>query len=449
MKKLALIGAQWGDEGKGKITDALAETSQVVVRYQGGHNAGHTIYPNGQKFVLHLIPSGIFHPQTTSVIAHGVVLEPKALVREIQDLQRAGVKVSAENLKISTEANIITPLHVLLDAARESSKKTGSKKIGTTGKGIGPCYEDFYSRKGLKLKHLFSLEKIKERLMESFAEKVTLIENLYKQKVELQFDEIAHELHYWGSQLQDYAADTWSFLQEDHGTIVYEGAQGILLDINYGTYPYVTSSSPSVAGIYSGAGVANGQMDRVIGVMKAYCTRVGNGPFPTELHDEMGQSLQKKGGEIGATTARIRRCGWLDLPMLRYAIKAGNLTELAITKLDVLSGFSELKICTHYHYRGKVYDQFYPFMEMEHIQAQLESMEPFHDNFDNEDPFSPALNAYLAKIESAAQIPIRFLSYGPNRNQLKIINSSLQGEDNEAFGPHLRRRATGSQLQSL
>ncbi len=416
MKSVAIIGAQWGDEGKGKLTDLLAEKSDLVVRYQGGHNAGHTIWVNGQKTVLHVIPSGILHKHCLSVIGHGVVLEPQNFFNELKNINSI-TKVTPDNLKVSSSATVITSYHRLLDAARESQ---GPEKIGTTGKGIGPAYEDKVSRRGIKVKDLLDKDTLIRRLSSGFAEKAILFKHLYQIDIP-SIDEEVERLYQYGIQMKDFVTDTFSLIDESARSgkkVLYEGAQGILLDIDYGTYPYVTSSSTAMAGIFTGAGLPQGQLDEVIGVAKAYTTRVGEGPFPTELFDEIGATLQKKGNEIGATTGRKRRCGWLDLPLLRYAIKCSKLTSVALTKVDILSGLPELKVCYAYEIGGKVVDCAYPGINLYQAKPLYREFKSFEDDFTSAP--SKEFNEYLEYIESQLGIPVGIYAFGPDRNQIKM-----------------------------
>jgi adenylosuccinate synthase len=415
MQTLAIIGAQWGDEGKGKITDLLAEKCDLVVRYQGGHNAGHTIWVNGQKTVLHVIPSGVLHPHCLSVIGHGVVLEPENFLKELATIRNV-TKVTPENLKLSSTATVITSFHKLLDAARESQ---GPEKIGTTGKGIGPAYEDKVSRRAIKVKDLLDKDTLVRRLSNGYAEKAILFKHLYQ----IDFPSIEEEverLYKYGETLKDYVCDTFGLI--DHSLqqgkrILYEGAQGILLDIDYGTYPYVTSSSTAASGIYTGAGVPGQRVQEVIGVAKAYTTRVGEGPFPTELFDELGAEIQKKGNEFGATTGRKRRCGWLDIPLLRYAVKCSQLTSIALTKLDILSELSELKVCYAYEVNGKIVDCAYPGINLYGAKPLYKDFKPFTDDFARGKP-SAELETYMSFIQETLGIPVGIYAYGPDRNQV-------------------------------
>ena len=415
MQTMAIIGAQWGDEGKGKITDLLAEKSDLVVRYQGGHNAGHTIWVNGQKTVLHVIPSGVLHPHCTSVIGHGVVVEPENFLTELKRIKLV-TKVTPDNLKVSATASVITHYHKLLDAVRESQ---GPEKIGTTGKGIGPAYEDKIGRRGLKVKDLFDKDQLVRRLNIGLAEKAVLFKTHYQ----IDFPSLEQEverLYQLGQEMKDYVCDTFSLIDQSLNQgkrILYEGAQGILLDIDYGTYPYVTSSSTAASGIYSGAGIPGHKLEEVIGVAKAYTTRVGEGPFPTELFDEIGSLIQIKGNEVGATTGRKRRCGWLDIPLLRYAIKSSQLTSIALTKLDILSNLSELKICYAYEVNGQLVDCAYPGINLAHATPLFKDFKPFTDDF-SDGKTSAELDQYMGFIEKSLGIPVSIYAYGPDRNQI-------------------------------
>jgi adenylosuccinate synthase len=415
---MAIIGAQWGDEGKGKITDMLGEKCDVVVRYQGGNNAGHTIIVGNKKTVLHLIPSGILHSHCLSLIAHGVVFDPTAFEKELKELRESGAHVSPENLKISMNCAVITSYHKLLDAQREGHTNT---KIGTTGRGIGPAYEDKVSRKGLKLKDLLDRQKLKERLQESLQEKEILFQHLYK----IQYPSIQAEvdnLYQYGQQLAPFLCDTFALIDKSMTNgkkMLYEGAQGVLLDIDYGTYPYVTSSNTSSGGIFTGAGIPGGKIDEVLGIAKAYTTRVGQGPFPTELHDETGEAIQRVGNEFGATTGRRRRCGWADLPLLRYGIKASNITSIALTKLDVLSHINELKVCYAYEYQGQQIDTAFPGLDLTQVKPLYRTLKPFKDDFKTT-RYSDELLSYIKILEEGMGIPVGILAFGPERAQIQF-----------------------------
>lgn len=415
MKTMAIIGAQWGDEGKGKITDLLGEKMDMVVRYQGGHNAGHTIIVDGKKIVLHLIPSGILHSHCLSVIAHGVVLEPDAFLKELDEV-RTHIPVSGKNLKISENTAIITIYHSLLDQARENQ---GPVKIGTTSKGIGPAYEDKIGRRGIKVKDLFDRTRLTKLVTESVQEKMFLFEKMYKIDVPSVASEV-ERLFKAGERIKEFVDDTFALIcdYEAQGKkILFEGAQGILLDVDYGTYPYVTSSSTSLAGIYSGAGLPSGKVDEVLGIAKAYTTRVGEGPFPTELFDSVGEYIQTTGKEFGATTGRKRRCGWLDLPLLRYTSRCSHLTSIALTKLDILSGMDQLKVCYAYEYQGKTIDVARPGLDLAKVRPLYWDLKPFKDDFKS-DRFSPELEKYIQTIEENLKMPVGIAAFGPERKEI-------------------------------
>lgn len=418
MKSLAIIGAQWGDEGKGKITDLLGSKCDYVVRYQGGNNAGHTIIVDGKKTVLHLIPSGILHDNCVSVIGHGLVLDPEAFKTELEEVQSV-ISVTPEKLKISMNCSVITYYNKLLDGQRESK---GPVKIGTTGKGIGPAYEDKVSRRGIKVKDLFDYDKLVKKLEMNIIEKRVLFSQYYDVQFPSPVEE-AKRLFELGKLIQPFTCDTFLLLDQAHSKgkkILFEGAQGILLDIDYGSYPFVTSSNTSIGGIYTGAGVPGKTVEEVLGITKAYTTRVGEGPFPTELDCEMGEELQQKGHEFGATTGRRRRCGWIDLPLLKYTVKASNLTSIALTKVDVLSGLKELKVCTGYKYEGQEITCSSPDIDLERAEPIYKECKVFHDNFET-DEFSSEFKEYIQTIEEFVGVPVGMISHGPDRKQIRFM----------------------------
>lgn len=418
MKTLAIIGSQWGDEGKGKITDLLAAKCDLVVRYQGGNNAGHTIIVEGKKTVLHLIPSGILHPHCLSLVGHGVVFDPRAFKVELTKVRDAGADVTPKNLRLSRGATVITAYHKLLDAVREAQ---GPVKIGTTGKGIGPAYEDKAGRRAIKLGDLTNKEVLVKKLTASLQEKAALFDNLYKVEYP-SVEQEANELFELGQELAPFLDDTFALIDQALSSgkkVMYEGAQGVLLDVDWGSYPFVTSSSTAAGGIYTGAGVPGTHVEEVLGITKAYTTRVGEGPFPTELFDAMGVDIQKKGGEFGATTGRPRRCGWLDLPLLKYSVKASNLTSLALTKLDVLSHMGKLKVCTAYEIDGKKYDMASPGLDLSKVKPVLEEVDGFDDDFTT-DKFSESLKTYIQKIEKHVGVPVGIVAFGPERHQIQF-----------------------------
>ena len=418
-----LLGLQWGDEGKGKIVDFLASQYDIVARFQGGPNAGHTLLFKDQKFVLHQIPSGIFHPHIKNVIGNGVVLDPIVLKIEIENVQTQCSFSVVSRLFISQRAHLIIPTHQLLDACYEQHK--GERKIGSTLKGIGPAYRDKIARIGLRVGDIFKND-FKEKY-----EKLTEIHQKILSHYDFQIKTLKDKKrNFWKSieYMQKIPTiDSIYFINEQMNLkkkVLAEGAQGTLLDVDYGSYPYITSSNTSVGGVNTGLGVAPKYIQSVFGVFKAYCTRVGNGPFPTELFDKTGKILQKMGNEFGATTNRIRRCGWLDLPALKYAIMLNGITKLFITKIDVLGIFEELKICTHYRLGNGNITEKLPFtLSNENIHpiyrsfpgwnCKLDKMTSFKD-------FPKELLNYIYFIEKETEIPIHIISIGPNKNQVII-----------------------------
>ncbi len=415
---LVIIGSQWGDEGKGKITDILASKCDIVARFQGGNNAGHTIIVGDNKYVLHLIPSGILNRNVVSLIGHGVVIDPSALLDEIGELVKRGVKIGPDNFKISENCTVITSYNKILDSVREQK---GSQKIGTTGKGIGPAYEDKVARRAIKLRDLLDKETLYDRLKKNVQEKEVLLKELYK----VEYPSVQQEcerLFSFGKLLAPYLIDTFSYIDsavKSNKRIMFEGAQGALLDVDYGTYPYVTSSSTTAAGVYTGIGMVAGQLNEVIGITKAYTTRVGEGPFPTELHDVDGEKLQKNGNEFGATTGRKRRCGWLDLPLLAYTVKSSAITNIALTKLDVLAQMESFKVCTHYRYQGKLIDCAFPGIDLTRVEPVYKDMKIFSSDFSG--GISNELQDYISLIEASTGVKVGIIAYGPERDQVKFL----------------------------
>ncbi|VAX20257.1 Adenylosuccinate synthetase [hydrothermal vent metagenome] len=353
MPVIVVVGTQWGDEGKGKIVDMLTEKVDIVARYQGGANAGHTIVVKGEEYILHLIPSGILHKGKMCVVGNGVVIDPKQLLDEARELEERGFETKGA-LFISNRAHLIMPYHKLLDKAAEN--QTLAKKIGTTGRGIGPAYSDKASRIGLRVGDLFRPEEFRKKLIRAVEQKNSILKHLYGTDDVANVDEIYNEYMEYADKLREYVADCGTILRKAlkaGKTALAEGAQGTMLDIDHGTYPFVTSSSACSGGACAGLGVAPNSITEVIGIMKAYTTRVGEGPFPTELEDAMGEKLRSEGGEFGATTGRPRRCGWLDTVVGRYAVEINGVTGIALTKLDVLDDFDEIKICVAYDVDGK------------------------------------------------------------------------------------------------
>lgn len=355
MANVIIVGAQWGDEGKGKIVDLLTESADVVARYQGGHNAGHTVMINDKRFILHLIPSGILHRDKICIIGNGVVIDPSALIEEMEGLKREGVYVG-KNLFISGNAHVIMPYHKSIELGSERAR--GEKRIGTTGRGIGPAYVDKMARRGIRMIDLLNQEVFKEKLRENLDDVNFLLTHRYNSK-RIMMKKVYDDYMRYADYLSPYITDTTLLinkLMEKGKDVLFEGAQGTLLDVDHGTYPYVTSSSASAGGACTGLGISPLRIDGIIGVMKAYTTRVGGGPFPTELKDKTGESLRERGGEYGATTGRPRRCGWLDAVSLRHSIRVNGFTGIALTKLDVLDTMEKIKICVayEYNYNGEI-----------------------------------------------------------------------------------------------
>ena len=425
-----VIGSQWGDEGKGKIVDLLSPDTDVVARYQGGANAGHTIVwenddGSTEEFVLHLVPSGIFHEGVTCVIGNGVVLDPKAVLEEIEKIESLGIDVEGR-LKISHNAHLIMPYHKAIEAAQEEERASASDddEIGTTGRGIGPAYTDKFARTGIRVVDLLDEDVLRRKLRRSIEEKNAILRDVYDAEA-LDVDRIVEEYVEFDQKIDDYVTDTSKYLADalDRGErVLAEGAQGSLLDVDFGSYPYVTSSHPTAGGCCTGLGVSPTTIDRVLGIAKAYCTRVGNGPFPTELENEAGRKLRKKGDEFGATTGRPRRCGWLDLVALRYTSMINGFNELAITKLDILSGMDELKVCTRYRYDGKTTQRF-------PSEAQtLERVEPLYETLPGWDEdisemrhieeLPAEARDYLAFIADYLDVEVGLVSNGPRRDQI-------------------------------
>jgi adenylosuccinate synthase len=446
MPGLVIVGAQWGDEGKGKVTDLLAERADAIVRFQGGNNAGHTIVRDGEEFKFHLIPSGILYPDKACVIGNGVVLDPRILLGEIEGLRRRGVEVG--NLKISANAHLIMPYHVLLDTAGEV--KLGKLSIGTTRRGIGPCYADKALRLGIRVQDLLDEKILRTKIRAALEPKQQALRELSVQRRKLRKEagegdrEAAEQaiggapdprldLHTmteehvsYGHRLEPHIADTarlcWDVLDAGR-TVIFEGAQATLLDLDHGTYPFVTSSNPIAGAATVGAGIAPSDIDEVWGVAKAYATRVGAGPFPTELEDEVGRHMLEKGHEYGTTTGRERRCGWLDLVALRYAVRINGMTSLAITKLDVLSGLDPLRVAVRYRSReGAMLDRFPYHQSILHsAEAEYEELPGFDADLGgcrSESDLPSQARDYLDFIADFVGVPIRLVGVGPGREQV-------------------------------
>ncbi|MDR1159422.1 MAG: adenylosuccinate synthase [Syntrophomonadaceae bacterium] len=424
MSALILLGAQWGDEGKGKITDFLSEQADVVVRYQGGSNAGHTVLVEQEKFMLHLIPSGILYPDTICVIGNGVVVDMENLITELKGLQERGV--NADNLKISSRAHVVLPYHKTLDRLEE---RIGN--IGTTMRGIGPAYTDKISRQGFRIADFLEKDpRVINKFKLQLSLKNKLLQNVYGEK-EFDAEELLEQIYTQIQTLKKYIADTSIIINKallEGKNVLLEGAQGTLLDIDHGTYPFVTSSNPTAGGACIGSGIGPAFIDNVLGIVKAYTTRVGEGPFPTELDDAAGEKLREKGCEFGTTTGRARRCGWLDMVILKYAVRINGLTGLAITKLDVLDDFDTIKICVAYRYHDTIIEDF-----PENI-ATLEKCEPVYEEMagwkqdisgiKSFDELPENAKKYIKKIEELTGVKQKLIAVGPTRSQT-IVSEKL------------------------
>ncbi|MFA6548797.1 MAG: adenylosuccinate synthase [Candidatus Margulisiibacteriota bacterium] len=422
MTVTVIVGTQWGDEGKGKITDLLSRDMDMVVRYQGGNNAGHTVVIKDETFKLHLIPSGIFYNNVLCVIGNGVVVDPAVLLQEIGTLQARGFAV--DNLKVSSQAHVIFPYHRYLDQAQE--KKLEAGRIGTTSRGIGPCYVDKYNRRGIRISDLFNEKVFREKLEWNMAEKSFLLQKFYDFPKKLDVQATLEEYLGYAHAIRKYVVEESSALVSDavskKKNILLEGAQGTMLDVDHGTYPYVTSSNPIAGGACVGAGVGPKVIDEVLGVVKAYVTRVGSGPFPTEIPGEVGDKLREKGGEYGATTGRPRRCGWFDGVVMRHAARVNGLTGLAITKLDVLDGQETLQVCTAYACRGKKIEDFptdiYKLEECKPIYEEMPGWKEDTSKIKDYNDLPANAKKYLDKLSELAGCRISLVSVGAERGQI-------------------------------
>ena len=424
MPASVILGTQWGDEGKGKITDLYSETADVVVRYQGGNNAGHTIVVDGERFALSLIPSGVLYPQVTPVIGNGTVIDPGVLLDEMDELAERGI--DPNRLRVSANAHVIMPYHKKMDMVLE--RFLGDQQIGTTKRGIGPAYLDKYSRFGIRTQDLFDPKIFREKLELNLKDKNRQLQKVYNQ-LPLEFDPIYEEYLGYADRIQDYVTDTslliWEAIRDDKN-VLFEGAQGTLLDIDHGTYPFVTSSNPTAGGAATGSGIGPRDIDTVIGVAKAYISRVGTGPFPTELHDETGDRMIEIGGEFGTVTGRRRRCGWLDAVALRYSVRVNGLSEIALTKLDVLSHFDPIKIAIAYDSLGERYEEFPRqqrvlyncapvYEEHEGWSVDISDIRQYHD-------LPKAAQQYVERVEELAGVPITSVGVGPGRDATLMRN---------------------------
>ncbi len=420
MPTIVVIGSQWGDEGKGKIVDFLTEKCDYVVRFQGGCNAGHTVVVGDEKYVLHLLPSGILHKNKKCIIGNGVVLDPSALLKEIETLRSKGLDIDG-NIFISKHCHLIMPYHIAIEEQAEKSKK-----IGTTKKGIGPCYTDKIARNGVRMMDLLYPEVLRNKIRANLEIINFLLKNLYGADI-LNEEDIFSQYVSYGEKLKNYIADSDILINEaiDSGrNVLFEGAQGTLLDIDHGTYPYVTSSNTIAGGACTGAGVSPRKIDKIIGIVKAYTTRVGGGPFPTEIKNSLGEQIRQKGGEYGATTGRPRRCGWLDLVGLKHAVRVNGFTGLVITKLDILDGIEKLKVCVGYKHEDKIIEEFPKELEI------LENCKPIYEELPGWKESTAGIkdyerlpqNAkkYLQFIEDSLKVKIQIISTGQKRDETII-----------------------------
>lgn len=429
MSNVAVIGAQWGDEGKGKVVDIYGKHAEVIVRYQGGNNAGHTLVVDGKKIVLHLVPAASLHEGKTCVIANGVVVDVEIFLQEIHGLKEKGYLQNSKVL-LSDRAHVIMPYHKLLDQLRE--KRKGSTNIGTTGRGIGPTYSDKTSRLGIRIGDLLNPKYLRSRIEESLVEKNVLFQNLYQEKP-LDAAEITEKFLELGEKIRAYVSNTNDLIHDSIAQkkkILFEGAQGTLLDIDQGTYPFVTSSNTTSGGACTGTGIPPSAVQEVIAITKAYTTRVGSGPFPTEQLNEVGERLQQVGNEFGATTGRRRRCGWLDLVALRHARNINGFTGLAITKLDVLSGLKEIQVCTGYEVKGKVFQTLPSDIEvLDTVKPVFKTLKAWNETvteLTDLKKLPSALGDYVKYIEDSLEVKTALLSVGPDRKQTLEVRNPFE-----------------------
>ena len=425
MSSVVVVGTQWGDEGKGKITDFLSENAEVIARYQGGDNAGHTIVIEGTKYKLHLIPSGIFYPEKVSVIGNGVVVNPKSLVKELAYLHDAGI--TTDNLRISDRAHVILPYHIKLDQLQEDAK--GVNKIGTTIKGIGPAYMDKAARVGIRIADLLDKEIFAERLKTNLEQKNREFTKMYEVDP-IEFQDIFEEYYDYGQQIKKYVTDTSVILNDalDAGKrVLFEGAQGVMLDIDQGTYPYVTSSNPVAGGVTIGSGVGPSKITKVVGVCKAYTSRVGDGPFPTELNDEIGHQIREVGHEYGTTTGRPRRVGWFDSVVMRHSRRVSGLTNLSLNSIDVLTGLDEVKICVAYDLDGERIDYYPASLEtLQRCTPIYETLPGWSEDITGVrhlDDLPETAKNYVRRVSELVGVKISTFSVGPGRDQTNVLES--------------------------
>ena len=428
MPAIVLLGAQWGDEGKGKATDLLGDQVDYVVRYQGGNNAGHTVVIGDQKYALHLLPSGILSPNVIPVIGNGVVIDPAVLLTEIKGLNERGIDTS--KLKISTNAHLITPYHRTID--KVSERFLGKAKIGTTGRGIGPAYADKINRIGIRVQDLFDPSILKQKIEAALHDKNQILIKVFNRKG-ITVDEVMDEYLGYAQILKPYVVDTALLLDQALKTgknVLLEGSQGTLLDVDHGTYPFVTSSNPTAGGASTGSGIGPTKITRVIGILKAYTTRVGSGPFPTELFDEDGEALRKIGGEVGVTTGRNRRCGWFDAPIARYAVRVNGLTDLFLTKLDVLTGWEKIPVCVAYEVDGvRVEELPASQTDFHHAKPIYEYLPGWSENISKAKSINDLpknAKAYVEFLEKISSAPISAIGVGPGRDETIVVRDLIK-----------------------
>ena len=427
MTAIVLLGAQWGDEGKGKATDLLGDRVDYVVRYQGGNNAGHTVVIGDQKYALHLLPSGILSPNVIPVIGNGVVIDPAILLKEISDLNERGINTS--KLKISTNAHLITPYHRTID--KVSERFLGKSKIGTTGRGIGPAYADKINRIGIRVQDLFDQSILKQKIEAALHDKNQILVKVFNRKG-ITVDEVIDEYLGYAEVLKPYVTDTSLLLDQAlraGKVVLLEGSQGTLLDVDHGTYPFVTSSNPTAGGASTGSGVGPTKITRVIGILKAYTTRVGSGPFPTELFDEDGEALRKIGGEVGVTTGRNRRCGWFDAPIARYAVRVNGLTDFFLTKLDVLTGWEKIPVCVAYEIDGvRVEELPASQTDFHHAKPIYEYLPGWKENISKAKSvvdLPKNAQAYVKFLEKISGAQISAIGVGPDRGETIVVRDLI------------------------
>jgi adenylosuccinate synthase len=420
---LVVVGAQWGDEGKGKLIDILSEGVDITVRYQGGNNAGHTVIVGDKEYIFHLIPSAILRPKKVCVIGNGVVIDPKAVLEEIDGLKKRGLPMTGAQLKISSNAHVVMPYHRVMDQLREGKR---ANKIGTTGRGIGPCYSDKVGRMGIRVIDLLNPKVLKAKLADNLNEKNDIFVKVYGFK-NYDFSVIYNEYIKFGRRLKPYICDTALYLNQaikDKKKILFEGAQGTFLDIDFGTYPYVTSSNATTGGVCSGTGVPPTKIKEVVAALKAYTTRVGEGPFPTEFGKVMDECIRSKGHEFGATTGRPRRCGWFDAVLGKYSVTINGATQLAVMKLDVLDELEEIEIATSYKYKGKTYKDYPHDLEvLSHAKPVYEKWPGWKTSTREIRKYSKlplAARRYIERLEELLEVPIKYISVGSKRDEIIV-----------------------------